>query len=74
MTGYTSFRRKSISSHSSNRSYTSIREKIDEEAEEEILVFESNLDHFEDAEKEILGLLEMETIQEESATAPVNVP
>ena len=61
----------------SSRSYasaSSVREKFEEEAVEEMIVFESNLDNFEDAEKEIFGL-EMETIDEEKSTYhPINAP
>ena len=71
MPDYTSFRRNSVTS---NRSYTSVREKIEEEEDEEIFIFESNLDHFEDAEKEIFGTLEMQTIKEEVSITPVNAP
>ena len=61
----------------SSRSYasaSSVRDKIEEEAVDEMIVFESNLNNFEDAEKEIFGL-EMGTINEEKSTYyPINAP
>ena len=75
MPDYTSFRIESAPT--SSRSYasaSSVREKLEEESVEDMVVFESNLDNFEDAENDIWRLLEMETIDEENSIYPINAP
>ena len=65
------------SAPTSSRSYasaSSVREKLEEESVEDMVVFESNLDNFEDAENDIWRLLEMETIDEENSIYPINAP
>ena len=65
------------SAPTSSRSYasaSSVREKLEDESVEDMVVFESNLDNFEDAEKDIWRLLEMETIDEEKSIYPINAP
>lgn len=74
MPDYTSFRMNAPTSSRSCASTASVREKLEEETLEEMIVFESNLDDFEDAEKEIFGSIELETIEEEKSINPVNAP